>query len=162
MNDFSVRAFRKDLRTLERQLELALAAQTACCGVTQAQCHVLLALEGSEGVSIGELALLLELDASTLSRTVDGLVKADYLDRREDPSNRRRQLVTLTVKGQERVDAINERCDRYYGDILDNMDEQDVANLVKAVPALAELMRQWRLANGAEGCCAKGDDIAPL
>jgi len=45
MADSSIRSFRKGLRALERQVELALVAQTECCGVTPAQCHLLLAVE---------------------------------------------------------------------------------------------------------------------
>jgi DNA-binding MarR family transcriptional regulator len=102
--EFSIRLFRKGLRELEREVELALAGQSGCCGVTPAQCHLLLAVEEAGEISVGELAGALELDSSTLSRSVDSLVKAALLVRKEDAENRRRQLVSLSAGGKAKAD----------------------------------------------------------
>jgi len=162
MADFSIRNFRKGLRALERQVELALVAQTECCGVTPAQCHLLLVAEEAGEASVGDLAAVLELDPSTLSRTVDGLVRAGILERREDPDNRRRQLVRLSASGREKADSINDLCDRYYDGLLASLPAGETETLMAALPLLAKAMRAWRFAegsgasgglNGSGGCC---------
>ncbi len=139
------------MRELEREVELALQSQTECCGVTPAQCHLILAVEESGESSVGELAAALELDASTLSRTVDGLVKAGALSRREDPANRRRQLVGLTEMGREKADTINRLCDRYYEGLLSALPGRQVAEIAAALPVFVGAMREWRRAQGSEG-----------
>lgn len=149
-----VRAFRKGMRNLERQVELALQSQTACCGVTPAQCHLLLAVEEAGEPSVGEMAAVLELDASTLSRTVDGLVKAGLLSRKEDPANRRRQLVGLTAAGREKADTINALCDGFYEGLLASLPDGEAEKIASALPVLAETMRAWRRSRPASGCCA--------
>ncbi len=149
-----IRLFRKGIRALERQVELALLAQTECCGVTPAQCHLLLAVEEAIEPSVGELAAEMELDASTLSRTVNGLVKAGLVARREDPANRRRQLVSLTPKGMERAAAINESCDRYYEGLLASIPGDGAETVARALPVFVEAMRDWRLSgNDAPSGC---------
>lgn len=159
MADSSIRNFRKGLRALERQVELALIAQTECCGVTPAQCHLLLAVEEAGEASVGDLASVLELDASTLSRTVDGLVRAGILGRREDPANRRRQLIRLTPSGREKADSINDLCDRYYDGLLASLPAGETEMLMAALPLFAKTMRAWRFAegsgalDGSGGCC---------
>jgi len=153
MPDISLRVFRSGLRALERQVELALAEQTDCCGVTPAQCHLLLAVEEQGEASVGELAAELELDASTLSRAVDGLVRAGFLSRREDPGNRRRQLVRLSPDGKEKADYINARCDEYYAGILARLSAREAGILQKAVPLFANAMRDFRLAGDGAACC---------
>jgi DNA-binding MarR family transcriptional regulator len=154
MADSTIRNFRKTLRSLERQVELTLIAQTDCCGVTPAQCHLLLEAGETEEASIGELAASLDLDASTLSRAVDSLVKAGLLSRKEDPANRRRQLIALSAAGREKVDFINDICDRYYAGLLGSLSETEAATLREALPLLVKLLRSWRLSGEGGSCCA--------
>lgn len=148
-----IRAFRRSLRALERQIERALASETECCGVTPAQCHLLLAVEEKGEPSVGELAAALELDQSTLSRTVDGLVRAGMLNRREDPSNRRRQLVGLTDPGRAKADAINALCDESYSGLLASLPGDEALAVIRSLPLFAEALRAWRGSRSGKGCC---------
>lgn len=155
METLSIRTFRKGLRELEREVDLALSSQTGCCGVTIAQCHLLLAVEESGEPSVSEIASALELDASTLSRTVDGLVRTGLLERREDPSNRRRQLVSLSREGRAKVDSINSLCDRYYEGLLRALPADKVGTIAEALPVFASAMREWRKAQAGVDRCRK-------
>lgn len=139
-----VRSFRRSLRALERQVELSLSAQTECCGVTPAQCHLLLAVEEAGEPSVGDLASELELDASTLSRTVDRLVKTGLLDRREDPDNRRRQIVSLSDRGSAKVAAINGLCDSFYGGLLASLPSKDAKGVARLLPRFVRALGEWR------------------
>ena len=150
----TVRAFRKGIRSLERQIELSLASQTECCGVTPAQCHVLLEVADRDDPSVGELAEALELDASTLSRAVDGLVKLGLAERTEDPENRRRFLVRLSEKGRSKVREIDGTCDEYYEGFLEGLPTAERKLLVDSLPRLVEAFRSWRIKAEKTGCCA--------
>jgi DNA-binding MarR family transcriptional regulator len=152
MSDLSIRSFRKGLRELEREVELALSDQTECCGVTPAQCHLILAVEEAGETSVGEIATALELDSSTLSRSVDGLVRAGLLERKEDPSNRRRQLVNLSAKGSEKAASINALCDRYYEGLLGALPAKESKAIVSALPVFVKALREWRQAQASVGC----------
>ena len=154
MTDSPIRNLRKELRSLERQVELSLMTQADCYGVTPAQCHLLLEVGEAQEASVGELASLLELDASTLSRTVDGLVKAGFLSRKEDPANRRRQLVALSEAGREKADSINDICDRYYAGLFASLTGNEAATLCEALPLLLKALRSWRLSDEGRSCCA--------
>lgn len=156
VSDETIREFRRWLRALERRVETALAAQSSCCGVTPAQCHALLALQEAGQASLGELAAALELDASTLSRTVDGLVKERLALRREDPANRRRAIVSLSPAGEAAAARINDACDRYYRSLLSSLSEADAVGVVRAVPILAEALRAW--SGSVAGCCGREND----
>jgi DNA-binding MarR family transcriptional regulator len=147
-----IREFRRALRALEREVELSLAGQSDCCGVTSAQCHLILELDSRGSASVGELAQALELDPSTLSRAVDGLVKAELLSRREDQANRRRLILELTQAGQDKVDYINGACDAYYEEVLAQADAQRRLVLSESVAYLAEAIKTKRL--GGAPCCA--------
>jgi DNA-binding MarR family transcriptional regulator len=146
-----IRAFRKKLRSMERELAFSLLSQTSCCGVTTAQCHLLLEIEERRESSLGELAAALELDSSTLSRTVDGLVAMGLVSRAVDPTNRRRQSIALSAAGVESVACINASCDSYYSKLLGEMPDEKRGPALDALASLAEAMR--RLRTGGDTCC---------
>jgi DNA-binding MarR family transcriptional regulator len=147
----SVRGFRRSLRALEREVELSLASQTECCGVTSAQCHLLLELEARGSSSVGELAEALELDPSTMSRTADSLVRSGLVTRADDPGNRRRQILGLSGEGRKKVDLINETCDEYYRGVLEEAEGERRGDLGEAVSYLAAAIRAKRLSGAS--CC---------
>ncbi len=149
----SIRDFRKSLRVLEREVELSMASETGCCGVTIAQCHLLLEVEQRGQSNITELSSMLELDKSTLSRTVDGMCKAGLLNREIDPTSRRQQVISLTEKGKEKASSINERCDVSYTRLFDFIPDEKRLAVVDSVALLAEAMRQMRK-HPDSPCCA--------
>lgn len=141
MKNDIVRPFRSHLREIERQVARNLKDQTTCCGVSMAQCHLLLEMAELENPSIAELAGRMLLDASTLSRTVDGLVKGGFLTRVEDPDNRRRALLAYTDKGRQACDVINRGCDEFYTRMLARIPAKDHASFLRAVATLATMLR---------------------
>ena len=139
MNRRQLRLFRSHLREIERQVAKTLKDQTTCCGVTSAQCHVLMELAGREQPSIMELAARLQLDASTLSRTVDGLVSVGLLTRVENPVNRRSSLLSFTSTGKSTYDEINRTCDEFYTRLLARIPAEKHQALLEAVGVLASM-----------------------
>jgi DNA-binding MarR family transcriptional regulator len=52
---------------------------------------------------VTEVATALALSASAASRALDGLVKKGFVDRAEDPADRRAKVLRLTKRGEEFV-----------------------------------------------------------
>ncbi len=150
--EVSIREFRANLRVLEREVELSMTSEAGCCGVTFAQCHLLLEVERRGKTRVTELAAVLELDKSTLSRTVDGACRAGLVDRSVDPSSRRQQVLCLTAAGQETAAAINSQCDASYTRLFDFIPADRRLMVVESVALLAEAMRLKRR-NPEAACC---------
>lgn len=79
-------------------------------GLSLTQCKVLLEL-GGRGQSertwqVGDLAELFGVSVPSMSRAVDGLVKAKLASRVEDPDDRRVRQVKITAEGKELVDRL--------------------------------------------------------
>ena len=150
-----IRSFRAALRRLEREIEAALASQTACCGVTGAQCHALLELDLTGASSVSQLAASLNLDVSPLSRTIDGLVQAGLVSRQAEAGNRRRLAVALTTDGQAKADFINQACDEQYSSLREGLPPKLRGAALAVMPPLVEAMRQARakLVPGGGPCC---------
>jgi DNA-binding MarR family transcriptional regulator len=103
MDAKTIEEFRRHLRTIERGVEFNLKSQTACCGASLAQCHLIVELGEKGTSSLVDLAGKLKLDTSTLSRTADALVKSGTISREVDAANRRYIRLSLTAKGREKM-----------------------------------------------------------
>lgn len=77
--------------------------------VTVPQFRVLVILSNAAGpIRHGDLAEALSLHTSTFTRTTDRLVAGGWVERRENPDNRRETLVSLTPAGREIVTRVTE------------------------------------------------------
>jgi DNA-binding MarR family transcriptional regulator len=78
-------------------------------GVTSQQYQALLAIKGYSNqapMHVGELSRLLLTKHHTTVELVDRLMKLGLLQRSVDPKDKRRVLVTLTKKGQSRLQKV--------------------------------------------------------
>ena len=78
-------------------------------GLTLAQARVLVQLSRNEGISQVALSAILEIQPITLLRQIDRLEKAQLIERRAHPSDRRAQQLYLTPRSQSLVERIFER-----------------------------------------------------
>ncbi|MGY4413132.1 DNA-binding MarR family transcriptional regulator [Bradyrhizobium sp. LB7.1] len=77
------------LAELYRLLRVYADKEASRFGITRAQWAVLAKVERSEGMKQSELAELLEVQPITLTRLIDKLCDSDWIERRNDPSDRR-------------------------------------------------------------------------
>lgn len=108
------RELREYTRLLVRCFALEEDNAESCCDITLTQCHTLVEIGRAGYVSLKGLAYVMGLDKSTMSRTVDNLVKAGYASRETDPGNRCCVSITLTEKGKAEFDEIERSMDDYF------------------------------------------------
>ncbi len=89
-----IRRFRKTIRRFDRLR--GQQVKDCCTEVTPAQSHFLMELEESGPITSGDLARVLNVDASTLTRTADRLVGRNLILRETHPNDRRALLISLT------------------------------------------------------------------
>ncbi len=121
---------RENLRVLVRQLGLLDKAEAECCGASLAQCHALVEIGRAGALSLNDLAELLMLDKSTMSRTLNNLVESGLAVREPNLSDRRYVEIRLTPRGAAQYRAIDETAWNYYQQVLDKIppEKQSVIN----------------------------------
>jgi len=134
-----VRKFREVLRAFERELLFQVNANA--CGVTIAQCHALMEVEKSRQTKVGDLAKTMSLDKSTISRTVDGLVRIGLVKRTIPEENRRTTYIHLTNRGTEVCNSINDENDFYFNDLLNSLTEGELNPFLKGFEKVTNKMR---------------------
>lgn len=152
----TLEVFRKSLRSLEREIAINLEHETTCCGVSLAQCHVILEIQIQEGITIGELSDILALDKSTISRTVFSLEQKSLINKTEDTENRRRTLLKLSKEGEAVAKKINQSCNESYARLISEMDVNDARKMIEGTELLSKALKKLRGLNNS--CCAtKGE-----
>lgn len=112
---------RELIRVLVRNLGLLEKTDASCCGVTIAQCHAIVEIGRKRRMSLVDLADMLGLDKSTMSRTVNSLVSSGLVSRDLDNENRRYITIQLTEYGMTVFRRIEESMGKYYRSILSSI-----------------------------------------
>ena len=140
MSQIDIREFRKNLRKFERLVSSQPKHDKCCKGVTLAQCHVLLEIEELEQTKIIELTQRLDLDKSTLSRTIDGLVNIGLVERINASKDRRINLLTLTPQGKKTVNTINKKNDAHYLKAFEKIPNEQHEQIMESFQLLTEAL----------------------
>ena len=110
--------------------------------VTVPQLRVLVMVATRGPLNLAAVASGLEVSPSNASRICDRLMKAGFLDRREDPVDRRNITLTLTEAGRSLVNQVSRHRRTAIQRVLRNMDprkrEQLTASLDQFATAAGE------------------------
>ncbi|MFT4083234.1 MAG: MarR family transcriptional regulator [Nocardioides sp.] len=106
--------------------------------VTLGQFRTLVVLDGHGPTRLNQLAQRLGVGPSTALRTVDRLIEAGLVDRRENEHDRREVIIRATASGREVVALVTERRRRAIADIVRRMPATEHRVLVDALLAFTE------------------------
>lgn len=139
---------REIVRVLERKLGVLDDLQSSCCGVTFAQCHAIVEIGRSGSISLNDLADVLGLDKSTMSRTINNLVENDLVVREIDPTDRRYITIRLTAKGVQSFQEIETGMRVYFTQIFQSIPEAKRDQVIESLQILIKAISE-------NDCCQK-------
>lgn len=106
--------------------------------VTLPQLRVLVMVASRDELNLGSVAAGLGVHPSNATRAVDRLVKAGLLDRRDDPTDRRNLVLTLTSAGSRLVERVMNDRRSAIADILSRMPAGRRRSLIPVLRSFAE------------------------
>lgn len=106
--------------------------------ITLPQWRVLVIVDRYAPLSSGEVAEWMGVHASNATRACDVLVRAGLLERKEDPDDRRRVMLSLTGSGRDLVDALLDHRRQAIAHILQSMPAQERARVAAAMQEFAD------------------------
>jgi DNA-binding MarR family transcriptional regulator len=133
---------REMVRILERKLGILQESGFSCCGVTMSQCHALVEIGRAKSISLNELAELLNLENSTMSRTVNNLVTNELAKRDIDPQDRRYVTISLTDSGNKVYEGIEEEMNLYFKGIYETIPENKKQQVLESIQVLIEAIHK--------------------
>jgi DNA-binding MarR family transcriptional regulator len=107
-------------------------------GLSMPQFSILMQLHHKGPCGMSEVSNRFDITAAAASQLVEKLVHAGYLDRAEDPSDRRAKLLTLSAKGEELIQHGTEERYRWMDDITAKLSTEEQAKVVEALNILTQ------------------------
>ena len=107
-------------------------------GLSMPQISILMQLHHKGPCGMSEVSNRFDISAAAASQLVEKLVHAGYLDRAEDPSDRRAKLLTLSAKGEELIQRGTEERYRWMDDLTSKLSTEEQAKVVAALDILTK------------------------
>jgi putative acetyltransferase len=138
-----VQPLRRASREVVRELGF-LEPHFDAAGVSHSQCHALIELEHHGRLTSGELATLLNLDPSTMSRTIAQLEESGLITSRSDDLDKRKKPLELTAKGKKKVELIHSSANRQVQETLCLLGTEDRETVVRGMALYAKALARRR------------------
>ena len=111
-------------------------------GLSMPQFSILMQLHHKGLCGMSEISERFDISNAAASQLVEKLVHAGYLERAEDPSDRRAKLLKLSPSGAKLVDeGINERY-RWMDELTKNLSAEERAKVAEALNILTEAAKK--------------------
>jgi DNA-binding MarR family transcriptional regulator/GNAT superfamily N-acetyltransferase len=113
-----------------------------------AEARVLYELAHRSQPTAAEIADELGMDMSYLSRILSGFTSANLIRRQTSPSDRRRNIITLTSTGQKQFDFLDRRSSEQISEILRPLSAEQQERLVNSMNTIESLLSDRPLEAG--------------
>ena len=131
--------FRETLGLAYQRVNALQRDEKRCFGVSLSRCVTLETLLQEGPLPVRELASRLGLDASTVTRSIDGLVRGSLVRRtRDERQDRRRVFVALTARGRTLAEKLVHCADAYSDEILERIPRDRREDVLVALGVLVE------------------------
>ncbi len=124
--------------------ELGILGKLGDLEISPAQCHAMIEL-GHHGVlTAGDLAEILRLDKSTMSRAVAALEKSGLIAVGRGASDKRRKPLSLTARGKKKLEKIHQRSNLQVNEALALLSEEERRTVVQGMSIYAKALARVR------------------
>ena len=152
-----------DVRTEIGRLAYHLRTPATRFGITPTRLAALSALTRyPDGVRQGDLAELMNISAPSMTRLVEILEEAGWVERRRDAHDHRCLLLVLSPAGRTTIDTLRDEATIQLGTELADLTADERAALAAAVPVLRKLADRHLEAGGGPPAAPRAVGTAPV
>ncbi|HYD35688.1 MAG TPA: MarR family transcriptional regulator [Vitreimonas sp.] len=110
------------------------------CDLTHSQCQVLGLLKFNEVLSQDQIAQVLDLTPAAVSRLTETLQEKKYIQRQENPDNRRQNQLKLTSAGEKNLEKALEIIKTLEDRLLGNLNDKRSQEFLTTADYLLKLI----------------------
>ena len=111
-------------------------------GLSMPQFSILMQLHYKGACGMSAISERFDVSAAAASQLVDKLVQAGYIERTEDPSDRRAKLLKLSTNGSKLVEAAIQERYRWMDELTSRLSPAQQTKISEALTLLTEAARQ--------------------
>ena len=129
-----------EVRTEVARLAYHLRTPATRSGITPTRLAALAALaRHPDGLRQGDLADLMNISAPSMTRLVEIMCEAGWVDRRRDPGDGRALVLALSPVGEQTLETLRQETTSVLSGELADLTEDELTALAAAVPVLRKL-----------------------
>jgi MarR family transcriptional regulator for hemolysin len=117
-------------------------------GVTRAQWWVLAHLSRYDGMMQTELADTLDVGKASLGTLIDRLEAGGFVERREDPTDRRAKRLYMARSGHELLERMTQEENRFNERILSGLSATDRETMIRTLTTIKRILSTQIVAEG--------------
>jgi DNA-binding MarR family transcriptional regulator len=121
-----------------RLMRKRFEARASGLGLSAAQWRLMVRVTKEEGVAQARLAELLEIEPISVSRLIDRMEEAGWIERRTDVSDRRVRTIFPTPKARQAYAEVKGLAGEVYEEALGGMSDDERRALIKGLRAIVE------------------------
>ena len=111
-------------------------------GLSMPQFSILMQLHHKGPCGMSEISERFDISNAAASQLTEKLVQSGYIERAEDPNDRRAKSIQLTPKGKELVEAGMTERYRWMDELVSKLSAEDKPKVVEALKVLTEAAKQ--------------------
>lgn len=111
-------------------------------GISFPQSLALMQLHHKNMCGVSDIAGFLDVTPAAASQMIDKLVQEGYVERAEDPNDRRVKQLTLTSKGKRMIEKTHELNQTWLSDLAHSLAPDEQAEISNALTRLTKAARQ--------------------
>jgi putative acetyltransferase len=142
-----VKETRRVSRKLVRELGF-LRPGAAIADIPFAQCHTLIELEERGTLTVGDLADILKVDKSAVSRTVNQMLKEKLVSIVPDKADPRRRPITLSPTGRVHLKKIHDQTNKEVSQALSLLSLDERKKVIEGMTLYADAIAKTNLQQG--------------
>lgn len=120
-------------------------AGTHAGGLSVPQLRALALLSSRPGASLSDVAAHLDVATPTASTLVDRLVRKGYIQRQDDPFERRRVILTITKVGKEAFEDSRTHAQDFLSQLLLQEDSERLSKIIEGLTLLAQAAKSYNI-----------------
>lgn len=157
MKDKTSLALTQDLFQLMKRFPRPKLKQSAIDGLTRSEYELLVILvmnfdEAKMAWSVSDLSSLLQITPAGITHLINPLEEAGYIERRQDPHDRRIVLIGLTDKGAEVAEALISEVQENLIGLVNHLGEENSKTLIRLMSeAIDYFTPQFAAENSSKG-----------
>ena len=137
MNTEPVKPFGFLLHEVARLVRSKIEARAGVHGLSEAQLRLLFRLWKEEGATQARLAQVLEVEPISISRLLDRMEQGGWIERRQDPNDRRVRMIFTTAKTKQIRGAVKDVASQVYEEALAGVSPAMRDAMFKGLEAMA-------------------------
>ena len=130
------------LRPALLRIARELRRESHALGVTGGQVSLLFQISRNRGIGVRDLATLERMSPAAMSGYVDRLERAGLVAKTQDPKDRRRQGLSVTLEGERVLRSVKSRRTAWLAARLERLPQEEVEAIDAAVEPLLRLIEE--------------------